>query len=105
MAAQFRVTVNIDSTAIDSIVMSDLVQKDIDRRSSNVLNMQRSLVAVDTGDLKGSLQIKRTDKGGRQIGSWGIAYAADQEFGWQTRSGRFVPGQSYLRPSQDAAAR
>lgn len=103
--AQVRVTVNVDRAAIDNLVMSEGVQKDVDRRANAVLNMQRSLVAVDTGDLKRSLQIKRTDKGGRQIGSFGIDYAADQEFGWQTRRGRFIPGQSYLRPSIDQAAR
>lgn len=100
-----RVTVNVDTTAIGNIVMSDEVQKDTDRRSTNVLAMQRSLVAVDTGALKDSLEIRRMANGGRQIGSFGVTYAADQEFGWQTRSGRFVSGQSYLRPSIDAAAR
>lgn len=101
----FRVTVNVDSSAIGNIVMSDDVQADITRRANNMLNMQRSLVAVDTGDLKRSLEVRSADKGGRRIGSFGIHYAADQEFGWTTRSGRFISGQPYLRPSIDSAAR
>lgn len=103
MPSSVRVTVNVNNAVVGTIVMSEGVQKDTDRRSNNVLAMQRSLVAVDTGDLKNSLQIQRTDKGGRRIGSFGIAYAADQEFGWQAPSGRFIPGQSYLRPSIDVA--
>lgn len=100
--ATLRVRVVINTSAIAEVVKSPEVQADMDRRAGAVLRTQQRLVPVDTGALKRSLQIKNTPTGGRQIGSFGVDYAADVELGWQ-HARKFIAGQPYLRPSLDSA--
>lgn len=100
----YRVTrVTVDQAALDGLVNHPDVDEDMKRRARNVLARQRALVPVDTGFLSSTLQIKRTARG-YAIGSFGCDYAAYVELGWQhARSGKWIPGQPYIRPSMDAA--
>ncbi len=61
----------------------------------------RYAVPVDTGALRESLQVVKTERG-HAFGS-DLDYAAPVELGYRhAKTGRFIPPQPFLRPAADA---
>lgn len=100
-----KVTTRVDGTAMAEIIHDPEVQGNVDEIAEAVLNMQQTLVPVDTGHLHSRLRIEKTSDGGRQIGAFDVDYAAAVEEGHETQAGTWVPAQPYIRPSVDAVAR
>lgn len=96
-----KVTLKLNTGLAAAVIKSKEAQDLLDRIAVAALRMQRDLAPVDTGRLRKSLEA-RTVGGGRQVGSFGVDYAAAVETGHKQGS-TFVPAQPYIRPSVDAA--
>lgn len=104
--ASSRVRVKLDHNAVYGIVSSNDSQEKLERAADAALQMQRSLVPVDTGNLRNHLGKRRTPNGlGWQVGAFDVDYAAAVEAGHETEKGTWVPAQPYIRPSIDAVRR
>ncbi len=104
--ANVRVTFTMNTRAAAGVLRGAQVQSRMDNAAEAALTMQKALVPVDTGKLERSLAIRKTPDGlGRQVGSFGVNYAAAVENGHQTKSGKWVPAQPFVRPSIDAVRR
>jgi hypothetical protein len=105
--SRVKVRVEIEGySAMAEITNDPQVQANVDDIAESVLDMQQSLVPVDTGHLKSRLRIRKTSGGrGREVGAFDVDYAAAVEEGHETKSGTWVPAQPYIRPSVDAVAR
>ncbi len=102
MATHVRFKLSKEAAA--ALLTSDGVQSEMDRRAKLILNRQRSLGPVDTGNLRDHLEIRKRKNGrSRAVGAFGVDYGAAVEEGHETSSGTWVPAQPYIRPSIDAA--
>ena len=82
-------------------------QGTVNRYSALTMQEARRLVPVDTGELRDSIQPKRTEGSKAALtAEWNVTarHAAPVEYGhvlvaWGRRTDRFVPPQPYVRPA------
>lgn len=101
-----KVTIKLNKTQAAALIRDPKAQHNLDALADAALDMQKSLVSVDTGNLRKHLGKRNTSDGvGREVGAFDVDYAAAVEDGHRTKKGTMVPAQPYVRPSMDAVRR
>ena len=97
-----NIKINMNKSGLGQLQEASLLY--LETLANNVQVEAKSLVNVDTGDLRKSIEVKEGDtKWERTIGSE-LKYAIYQELGWRTKkSGELNPPSfsPYLRPALD----